>query len=147
MKLFVLLPLVLASASCFYPEPYPHPPQHSPYRRGGSQYYPDGRDPEAGPRSEFGPETGRYQQLPDEGTGPRQPDTRPTPAPRIDDDFDPQPPAPQPKPRQDHPVAETTDTPGRVLSPYPPYNVIDVEGFKSGSLAKDPSNGKIFRVP
>jgi hypothetical protein len=34
-----------------------------------------------------------------------------------------------------------------VLSPYAPYNVIDVQGFRSGQLAKDPSNGKIFRVP
>jgi hypothetical protein len=44
-------------------------------------------------------------------------------------------------------VAERTDNPNRVLSPYAPYNVIDVEGFRSGQLAKDPSNGKIFRIP
>ena len=35
----------------------------------------------------------------------------------------------------------------RVISPYSPYNVIDVKGFRSGQLAKDPSNGKIFRIP
>ena len=50
-------------------------------------------------------------------------------------------------PRDQYPIAQRTDNPNRVLSPYSPYNVIDVEGFRSGQLAKDPSNGKIFRVP
>jgi hypothetical protein len=145
MKVLLVLPLVLVCASCIYPEPYPDP--RSPYYRpGGARHSPYDREPEAGPRSPYGPEIGRYQPLPDDGTGPRQPDTRPAPAPRIDDDFDPQP-APQPKPRQEYPLAEATENPGRVISPYAPYNVIDVEGFKSGALAKDPSNGKIFRVP
>lgn len=50
--------------------------------------------------------------------------------------------------RQEYPYAERTSNPNRVISPYgPDYNVIDVSGFKSGQLAKDPSNGKIFRVP
>jgi hypothetical protein len=50
--------------------------------------------------------------------------------------------------RQDYPVAERTDNPNRVISPYGPnYNVIDVSGFKSGQLARDPSNQKIFVVP
>lgn len=49
--------------------------------------------------------------------------------------------------RQEYPYAERTSNPNRVLSPYSPYNVINVEGFRSGQLAKDPSNGKIFRVP
>lgn len=49
--------------------------------------------------------------------------------------------------RQDYPYAERTSNPDRVISPYAPYNVISVEGFRSGQLAKDPSNGKIFRVP
>jgi|AntRauTorckE6833_2_1112554.scaffolds.fasta_scaffold109998_1 hypothetical protein len=55
--------------------------------------------------------------------------------------------APAPAPRQEYPVAERTDNPRQVISPYEPYNVIDVEGFRSGQLAKDPSNGKIFRIP
>ena len=46
-----------------------------------------------------------------------------------------------------YPTAERTGDPNRVLSPYAPYNVIDVEGFRPGQLAKDPSNGKIFRIP
>jgi hypothetical protein len=57
------------------------------------------------------------------------------------------PPGPTPPPRDQYPTAERTDNPNRVLSPYAPYNVIDVQGFRSGQLAKDPSNGKIFRVP
>lgn len=56
-------------------------------------------------------------------------------------------PPPQSPPRQDYPYAERTGNPKRVISPYAPYNVIDVDGFRSGQLAKDPSNGKIFRVP
>lgn len=49
--------------------------------------------------------------------------------------------------RNEYPQAERTANSNQVLSPYAPYNVIDVEGFRSGQLAKDPSNGKIFRVP
>lgn len=58
-------------------------------------------------------------------------------------------PAPsRPTSRQDYPVAERTENPDRVISPYGPnYNVIDVSGFRSGQLARDPSNQKIFRVP
>lgn len=150
MKVLLALPFVLVCASCVYPEPYPEP--RSPYYRpDGSRYAPYDRapGPGPGPDSDYGAESGRYQPLDEQGTGPRQPDTRPAPAPRIEDDFDPQPAAPQsqPKPKPEYPVAEATETAGRVLSPYPPYNVIDVEGFKSGALAKDPSNGKIFRVP
>ena len=46
-----------------------------------------------------------------------------------------------------YPSAQATANPNQVLSPYEPYNVIDVEGFKSGQLARDPSNQKIFRIP
>ena len=38
-------------------------------------------------------------------------------------------------------------TAGRVKSPYPPYNELDVTGLPSGSLATDPTTGKVFRVP
>ncbi len=55
--------------------------------------------------------------------------------------------APQAPSRDSYPVAERTDSPDRVISPFAPYNVIDVEGFRTGQLAKDPSNGKIFRIP
>ena len=55
-----------------------------------------------------------------------------------------QPPAP---PRTNYPTATKTDNPNLVVSPYKPHNVIDVQGFQSGQLAKDPSNNQIFRVP
>lgn len=62
------------------------------------------------------------------------------------DDYRQDPPA-RSTPRQEYPNAERTGNASRVISPYAPYNVIDVDGFRSGQLAKDPSNGKIFRVP
>jgi hypothetical protein len=46
-----------------------------------------------------------------------------------------------------YPAAQKTTNPSQVISPYPPHNVIDVEGFRSGQLARDPSNNQIFRVP
>lgn len=49
--------------------------------------------------------------------------------------------------KPEYPVAQKTSNPSRVISPYPPYNVVDVEGFRSGQLARDPGNKKIFRVP
>lgn len=87
--------------------------------------------------------------------GAQRPDPRPYQAPdgqygdsRYSDgrEFQPQP-SQQPQSRDQYPTAEHTSNPNQVLSPYAPYNVIDVEGFRSGQLAKDPSNGKIFRVP
>lgn len=47
----------------------------------------------------------------------------------------------------DYPYAEKTRTPGEVISPYPPFNVMDVRGLRPGSLALDPSSKKKFRVP
>lgn len=46
-----------------------------------------------------------------------------------------------------YPTAQRTANPDQVISPYEPYNVIDVAGFTSGQLARDPSNKKIFRIP
>lgn len=57
---------------------------------------------------------------------------------------------PPPTPADPYPTAKATSNPGEVISPYPPYNVIDISGpplFRSGQLARDPSNQKIFRVP
>ena len=71
------------------------------------------------------------------------------PQPRPDGSYQGAPqPSPQPSPRpQDYPTAQRTTTPGEVLSPYPPNNRIDVSGFRSGQLVKDPNTGQIFRVP
>jgi hypothetical protein len=54
--------------------------------------------------------------------------------------------APKPK-SSDFPPATKTKKEGFVLSPYPPYDMLDVTGLGSGSLAKDPKTGQIFRVP
>lgn len=156
MKPFVLLPLTLLAVSCIPVEPYAQQPP--PYR-GGEPYSPYGPGNRApGPYapapyagSGDGSETGRFEPVPG-GNGPQPPPPvapRPT-SPRIDPDMDiaddaPPPPAPAPKPT--YPEAKRTANPNQVISPYAPYNVIDVEGFKNGALAKDPSNGKIFRVP
>lgn len=52
-----------------------------------------------------------------------------------------------PPPPTDYPYAEKTSTPGLVISPYAPYNVMDVNGLRTGKLALDPSCQKKFRVP
>jgi hypothetical protein len=44
-------------------------------------------------------------------------------------------------------VARRTANPNHVISPHEGNNVVDVTGFKSGQLARDPTNGKVFRVP
>lgn len=49
-----------------------------------------------------------------------------------------------------YPLATATENPMQVISPYPPYNVIDLSDLPdpaSGQLARDPSNKKIFRIP
>jgi hypothetical protein len=48
---------------------------------------------------------------------------------------------------KDIPTATKGSKPGRVKLPFPPYNELDVSGMPSGSLAKDPSTGKVFRLP
>jgi hypothetical protein len=61
--------------------------------------------------------------------------------------LDSAPPSEVPTRPGDYPTARKTANPNEVTSPYDPYNVIDVEGFHPGQLARDPSNQKIFRVP
>ncbi len=152
MKPFVLLPLSLLAVSCFPAEPYAQ--QRPPYR-DGEPYYPygpGGRAPGMQAPGPYSPgmggdtETGQFEPVPHGNRPPPPVAPRPT-SPRIDPDMD----APEtpsaPAPRPTYPEAKRTANPNQVISPYAPYNVIDVEGFKSGALAKDPSNGKIFRVP
>ncbi len=56
-------------------------------------------------------------------------------------------PAPRPvkrKPTSDYPLATLLpDSNTRVISPYKPHNVIEVKGFRSGQLARDPSTAPI----
>lgn len=46
-----------------------------------------------------------------------------------------------------YPVATRTTRDGFVRSPYEPYELINVKGFPSGNLVKDPKTGQVFRVP
>ncbi len=48
---------------------------------------------------------------------------------------------------QSYPMGTRTNNPNYVRSPYPPHNVIDVTGFRSGELAVDPTTNKVFRIP
>jgi len=61
---------------------------------------------------------------------------------------------PQPRPNPDprpvnerYPMAERTANPNQVISPYAPFNVIDITGYNSGQLVRDPTNNEIFRIP
>jgi hypothetical protein len=44
-------------------------------------------------------------------------------------------------------VGKKTAVPGRVISPYPPHQELDVGGLASGSLALDPTTDKVFEIP
>jgi hypothetical protein len=92
----------------------------------------------------------RYRQDPNLAPQPVDPYGRNydvSPAPPSDP-TQPQPaPAPEATGTGAYPAATRTANPNQVLSPYEPYNLIDVEGFQSGQLARDPSNQKIFRIP
>jgi hypothetical protein len=44
-------------------------------------------------------------------------------------------------------LAQRSETPGYVYSPYGRHNLIDVRGIPQGALVKDPSTGGIFRKP
>ena len=127
LKLIASAAVVLGAVACeplpvYAPHngPRPHPPRDRDSRYFGYQRD-DRRVPRNNPRDDRN--SGYYDSSPD-----RQPDERPAT-------------------RDQYPMAEKTANPNQVLSPYAPYNVIDVEGFRSGQLAKDPSNGKIFRIP
>jgi hypothetical protein len=52
-----------------------------------------------------------------------------------------------PPPPGGYPVARPSDTPGLVISPYPPHNLVDVRGIPPGARVRDPSTGGIFIRP
>ncbi|MEY3395414.1 MAG: hypothetical protein RL346_1650 [Verrucomicrobiota bacterium] len=66
---------------------------------------------------------------------------QPTPGPKAEE---PTPPGPT---LDEYPVAEKTVNPNYVISPHAPYNVINIQDFRPGQLAMDPSTNQIFRVP
>ena len=59
----------------------------------------------------------------------------------------PEDPAASPNRPGEYPTAKPTTKANEVVSPYEPYKIINVEGYKSGELVRDPHNKKIFRVP
>lgn len=66
-----------------------------------------------------------------------------------------QPPSSPPSTPAPSTAADTSKTPlfavplgnHQVRCPLPPYTVLDVEGMMTGSLAKDPASGQVFKVP
>ncbi len=140
-KYAVLGLATILTVSCEPPPPYPPPSRNfRPYGPEVDRMRAEGRYPEA--RNDD-PYRGYERPQADQYGNPVDPR-----APRIDPTIEPdEPTTPRPPTRDQYPVATPTTRPDQVLSPYAPYNVIDVEGFKTGQLAKDPSNGKIFRIP
>ena len=69
----------------------------------------------------------------------------------------PPPPPPEPKKTEstkptstftdDTPVGKKGSKLGRVVSPFPPYNELDVSGLDSGSMALDPTTNRVFKIP
>ena len=47
----------------------------------------------------------------------------------------------------EYPTAKRSSRPGFHYSPYEPYELLDTQGIEPGGLARDPGNGKIFRIP
>ncbi|MFZ4766638.1 MAG: hypothetical protein ACOYMN_16925 [Roseimicrobium sp.] len=85
---------------------------------------------------------------------PEVPSSRSAPPARSREVCDPIPPAPAPAPApprssssKEVQTATPTGKPGRVKMPFAPYTELDITGLPSGSLAKDPATGKVFRVP
>lgn len=146
------LALGAALVSCSpYPPPGP-PPGPFPLRDGVARDQRDfGRnfdrygipqepEPEPMPDGIQDRDLSRYRQ-PTRPAPRRYEDEEPRSYERLDRADDPEPSG------TEYPVAERSGTPGQVISPYAPYSKIDVTGFRSGQLAKDPKTGKIFQVP
>jgi len=110
--------MVLSLAACD-PFELANPHQHP---RQSGQYSPQ-RGPQHAPQGNSWDQGGYDQQTPGP---PRDPNT---PVP------------------QRYPMAQRTEIPNQVISPYAPFNVIDITGFNSGQLARDPTNNEIFRIP
>jgi len=134
-KLFFTAGIIASLASCIYTLPPGHTARRD-YPRDETHGAAMGAAAGAGIAS--GPESAPYAAQGDPGNSPNIGGYE-QPAAST-------PPRTSPGPGN-YPYAEKTANPDQVLSPYAPYNVIDVAGFRSGQLARDPSNQKIFRIP
>lgn len=136
-----------------YGDRYEHSPRSD--RRRDNYYNYGPRGPRHGGRNEYLQDE-RDEDWDDERRPPTSEPQERAPAesqpqPNLRDDVVPSGPkpetgAPKTDPR-DIKTATRAKTPGRVKSPYPPYTELDVSGLNPGSLAKDPTNGKVFRIP
>jgi len=135
--------LALLSAGCMY---YPADAYYGPYHRPPGYYQRHPRHAPLDDEPQYD-EEGNVVATPGQG-GPGS-----TPPPDV---TDPEPPpssykTPPVKPEKPNtsnaPTAQKGSVPGRVKNPFKPNEEIDVTGFPSGSLAKDPATGKVFRVP
>lgn len=113
----VIVAAALVFASCTPPEPVP-PPRFRP----NPPYPPQQVDPYGQPVDPNAPYSDTTQPAP-----PNQPETPTRPG--------------------EFPTARLTEVPNVVVSPYEPFNKVDVSDYKPGELARDPYNKKIFRVP
>jgi hypothetical protein len=131
LSLFII---ALLTAGCIYYDPYPYgyPPPR--YRR-----------PHRVPPPSQTTDTDSDKPTPPGDQTPAPPDETPAP-PSPSPKNQPEPPAESQK-TSDAPTAAKGSRPGRVKSPFQPGREIDVSGIPSGTLAKDPNTGKVFRVP
>lgn len=110
------------------------------------------KKPESKPKAEETPPPVKSKPEPKPEPKPAPPQTASTdPVPRKvePETKKPDPPAPTPPTTNSEATLTGTRTSkaGLVKSPYAPYNELDVTGLPPGSLAMDPTTGKVFRVP
>jgi|GEM_PF-726629 len=134
-KLLFTAGIIASLASCIYTQPPGYPSRRDDHR---DDTHGAALGAAAGAGIAAGPESGAYAPLGSPGASANSGGYEQPAAPAA--------------PRTstgpgNYPYAEKTANPDQVLSPYAPYNVIDVAGFRSGQLARDPSNQKIFRIP
>jgi hypothetical protein len=146
---------VMLLAGCVYVPPYyedpitPPPWNYpvEPYPRRFDYY---GRRPQPyTPRRRYYDErySGDYRPddtLPDHGSSDER--QQAVPPSKVEAPIPPKGLEPRSDPK-DIPVATRGSKPGRVKIPFPPYSELDVTGLLPGSLAKDPTSGKVFRLP
>jgi len=132
----LLLLVVLLSGGCIYYDPYPGPRYGYPPPRYAHRHRPNLDDE---PMTEDENNTLAPQS---KEVVPPPPEDLPNPDAKV------QPPPPtRPEKTGDIPTAAKGSKPGRVKNPFQPGQELDISGMPSGSLAKDPVTGKMFRIP
>lgn len=146
---------LVALSSCtddhYYDTPGYMAPGTNPRPYGPSPYAPGAGQLPPGTPGGYGPQPGApYSPYGQDYPAPNQPGTQTPPGGQISGATTPSDIAPPPPitGTRDYPVARRSpDNPNYVISPFDPKRQIDVTGYASGKLVKDPENRKIFRVP